>query len=140
MRHNNLLNPTTAVWKSQDTYLDWYGVQAGQNPQASGSPLDWTTNQWPGDWGEVRTVDTHGFGVTPLNLWGPHYWMLDVDMDCSKTFGGWFELKAYVKGGQGWESDIQQANTPYPSHNHFAQCGKINVFAFNEHSALIRDF
>jgi hypothetical protein len=28
--------------------------------------------------------------------WGDHYWMLDVDMDCSQTEGGWFEVKAFL--------------------------------------------
>lgn len=28
--------------------------------------------------------------------WGDHYWMLDVNMDCSKTEQGWFEVKAFL--------------------------------------------
>lgn len=66
--------------------------------------------------------------------------LLDVQMDCSKTVNGWFELKAYVKNGQGWEGDIQQSGAPYASNNHFAQCGKINKFNFNNSSVEIRDF
>lgn len=138
--HNNLNNATTTLWKANDTFLDWYGLESGQNSQAEGTPLDWTTNSWPAAWGPKRTVAVDGYGEEPLNTWGPHHWMLDVEMDCSKTVNGWFELKAYVKNGQGWESNIQQPNAPYASNNHFAQCGKINRFSFNSNSVEIRDF
>jgi len=66
--------------------------------------------------------------------------MLDVNMNCDATVNGWFEVKAYVKNGQGWEADIQQANRPYQSNNHLAQCGKINVFEFGKNSATILAF
>jgi alpha-amylase len=140
IRHNNLKNTTTAPWKSNDAQLDWYGVQAGQSAQAEGTALDWTTNSWPSTWGQYRSVASDGYGEEPLNTWGNHYWMLDVDMDCSKTVNGYFELKAYVKNGQGWESDIQQANTPFASNNHVAQCGKINRFSFSQNEARVVDF
>ncbi len=138
--HNNSLNVTTGPWKIADDFLDWYGLEQGQNTQAEGTAMDWTTNNWPAAWGAKRTVANDGYGEEPLNTWGPHHWMLDVQMDCSKTVSGWFELKAFVKNGQGWESNIQQANTPYASNNHFAQCGKINRFVFNASSVEIRDF
>jgi alpha-amylase len=63
--------------------------------------------------------------------------MLDVMMDCGKTINGWFELKAFIKNGQGWENDINQAGKPYPSNNHFAQCGKVNRFIFGSDFAEI---
>jgi len=88
-------------------------------------------------------VDNEGYGYTALNTWGDHYWMLDVDMDCSQTQNGWFEVKgylAYVTGGGEWEGNINQAGTPYSSNNHFAQCGKINRFIFNDNFAEITDF
>lgn len=95
--------------------MDWYGVQSGQgsyNGQASaGSPLAWTSN----------TASSSGFqslnkyvvkSMAFLNMfvffflpffffricfrWGDHYWMLDVNMDCSETEQGWFELKAFL--------------------------------------------
>lgn len=140
IRHNNLNNETTANWKANDNYLDWYGVEAGQNSEAQGTATDWTTNAWPVNWGAEKTVITDGFGVTSLNTWGAHYWMLDVEMDCSKAVNGWFEVKAFVKNGQGWEGDIAQANTPYLSANHVAQCGKINKFEFNRANVEIIDF
>ena len=54
--------------------------------------------------------------------------MLDVNMDCSKTENGWFELKAYLtNAGTGWEADIAQATctgsvggrAPYTSKKYF---------------------
>ena len=140
IRHNNLLNATTAPWKSNDNYLDWYGLEAGQNTAAEGTAMDWTTNLWPASWGTKRTVANDGYGEEPLNIWGEHYWMLDVDMDCSQTANGWFELKAFVKNGQGWENNINQSGTPYSSQNHMAQCGKVNKFDFNSNSVEIRNF
>lgn len=140
IRHNNLRNTTTAPWKSNDDYLDWYGVEAGQSTAAEGTAMDWTTNFWPDSWGTKRTVAVDGFGEEPLNIWGQHYWMLDVDMDCSAAVNGWFELKAFVKNGQGWENNIAQSGTPYASQNHMAQCGKINMFEFNSNSVQTRNF
>jgi len=140
IRHNNLRNTTTAPWKSNDDYLDWYGVEAGQSTAAEGTAMDWTTNFWPDSWGTKRTVAVDGFGEEPLNIWGQHYWMLDVDMDCSAAVNGWFELKAFVKNGQGWENNIAQSGTPFASQNHMAQCGKINMFEFNSNSVQTRNF
>jgi alpha-amylase len=133
IRHRNLKNATTNPWKQGDNYLDWYGRESSQNLVshgilAEGTALDWTTNQWPADWGEKRTVAANGFGEEPLNQYGPHYWMLDVDMDCAKTADGWFELKSYISNGPGWEGDITQPGAPYASRNHFAKCGHVNVF------------
>ena len=138
--HNNLKSATTTPWKNNESYLDWYGSEAGQSSSAQGTALDWTTNTWPSTWGTKRTVANDGYGEEPLNIWGQHYWMLDVDMDCSKAVNNSFEVKAYVKNGQGWEGDINQAGTPYTSSNHFAECGKINKFEFNSNTVEIRDF
>ncbi|WP_395345479.1 alpha-amylase [Ningiella sp. W23] len=140
IRHQNLRNVTTAPWKLNDSELDWYGVQSGQSNEAEGTALDWTTNSWPAAWGDYKSVAVDGFGEEVLNSWGDHHWMLDVEMDCSRTVNGWFELKAFVKNGQGWESDINQSNTPYTSNNHFAQCGKVNRFSFSQSGVLISDF
>lgn len=136
IRHRNLRNATTKPWKHGDHYLDWYGQEAGQNQlshgiPAQGTPLDWTIDTWPQDWGEKRSVPVHGFGEEALNSFGGHYWMLDVDMDCSKTVNGWFELKSFISNGPGWEADVRQPGTPYVSRNHFARCGRLNVFERN---------
>lgn len=140
IKHNNLRNVTTTPWKINESYLDWYGAESAQSATAEGTPLDWTTNIWPSTWGSKSTVAINGFGEEPLNTWGQHYWMLDADMDCSQAVNGQFEVKAFVKNGQGWEGDIAQANTPYASSNHVAQCGKINKFDFNSSTVEIRNF
>ena len=137
---NNLLNATTSAWKTSDNYLDWYGSETGQGAGAQGSAADWTTDVWPDTWGEKMTVAANGFGEEPLNNYGDHYWMLDVQMDCSNTVNGWFELKTYISNGPGWEADVSQAGTPYVTGNHFAQCGKINVFRRGEAGAEFHDF
>lgn len=138
IRHRNLQNATTAPWKGGDTVLDWYGAEAAQSAAAVGSPADWTTNAWPASgWGPKRTVGVDGFGEELLNRWGPHYWMVDVDMDCSATAGGWFEVKTYISNGPGWEPDVKQQDTPYTSINHMARCGMLNVFRRGDSSAVI---
>lgn len=132
IRHLNLLNTTTAPWKASDDHLDWYGPESGQSAQSMGTPLDWTTDFWPADWGTKRTVSVDGYGETPLNRWGQHYWMLDIEMDCSKTVNGWFELKSFISNGSGWEGDVNQPDRPWATGNHFAQCGKLNAFRRGE--------
>lgn len=141
IRHRNLKNNTTAPWKNGDIHLDWYGKEDGQNEQshgiiAVGTPLDWTTDKWPSNWGHKRTVSEDGFGEEMLNKYGQHYWMLDVDMDCSKTVDGWFELKSYISNGPGWEGDIRQPDAPYSSKNHFARCGYVNVYKRGENKPV----
>ncbi len=137
IKHRNFKNATTTPWKVNDHFLDWYGTESGQSSTAQGSPLDWTTNIWPSSWGTKRTVDIDGYGETPFNIYGQHYWMLDVDMDCSKTVNGWFELKSFISNGPGWEGNVGQPGTPYTSGNHFAQCGKRNVFSRGSNAAEI---
>jgi alpha-amylase len=140
IRHNNLRNITTAPWKINEDYLDWYGSETQQSNEAEGTPLDWTTNAWLNSWGTLRTTAIDGYGQEPLNNWGQHYWMLDVDMDCSKAVDGKFEVKAYVKNGQGWEGNISQNNAPFSSNNHIAECGKVNMFEFNTGNVEVRSF
>jgi YD repeat-containing protein len=136
IKYRNLHNKTTQPWKSGDTLLDWYGKEDGQGAGAEGSALDWTTNAWPAEWGTKPLYDQVGYGETPLNQWGHHYWLLDVDMDCSRTVNGWFELKSYISNGPGWENNVSQPGAPYSSANHFAQCGKINVFKRGDSSPV----
>ncbi|TQF70664.1 alpha-amylase [Pseudoalteromonas luteoviolacea] len=138
IKHLNLRNATTAPWKTGDLHLDWQASESGQSAQAQGTALDWTTNQWPLQWGTKKTYNQHGFGESSLNQWGPHYWKLEVEMDCSKTHQGWFELKAYVKNGQGWEDNIAQQNRPYNSNNHFAKCGMLNMFEFGSNLHFVQ--
>ena len=71
--------------------------------------------------------------------------MMDVVMDCAKGVQAagesWFELKSFISNiGNGWEGNINQPDAPYQSHNHFAKCGKINVFRRNEDAVTYHDF
>lgn len=133
----NTLNPTTAPWKMGDTHLDWYGRESAQTAEspghgfAEGTALDWTIDQWPSAWGPAKYYEVDGSGEDSENTFGAHFWKLDVLMDCSNTVNGWFELKSYISNGPGWEGDIAQGQSngePYVSQNHFAQCGRKNVF------------
>jgi hypothetical protein len=114
--------------RSNDKHLDWYGAETGQNSSIQGSPLVWTTNNA----NNPKKVAIDGYGYTPLNTWGDHYWMLDVQMDCSKgvKIGNdtWIELKSYISNGPGWENNVSQPGAPYASANHFAKCGWLNKF------------
>ena len=163
IEHRNTINyganhepyAITNRWQLNDTHLDWYGAEEfqtferrGPNGQglgpAQGTPLDWTSDSLAGG----RTVLRHGFGFLKENLdagLGDHYWMLDVDMDCGTAvaIGGvhWFELKSFITGvANGWEPDILQADRPWPSGNHFAQCGRINIFERGSSAVTYRDF
>lgn len=141
IRHNNLKNNTTVSWKGGDSFLDWYGIQAGQGSGAEGTALDYTVDVWPSSWGATRTVVVDGFGEEALNSsnsLGVDYWMLDVEMDCSASANGWFEVKSYITNGPGWEADVSQVGAPYASGNHFAQCGKLNIFQRSESNAIIK--
>lgn len=138
IKYRNKLNPYTANWKIGDTLLDWYGLESSQNQGnanglAQGSVLDWTTNNSS----NPNKVAINGVGYSPLNTWGDHYWLLDVDMDCSKTVNGWFELKSFISNGPGWEGNVSQVGAPYSSGNHFARCGQLNRFQRGNNSALI---
>jgi hypothetical protein len=151
IEHRNTINygaahepyPITNRWQLNDRYLDWYGAEEFQIFQrlgpsgqelgiAQGTPLDWTTSNNGSGNGVVR----QGFGFLKENQdagLGDHYWMLDVDMDCESAvnIGGtsWFEVKSFVTNTpNNWEPDINQADRPYVSGNHFAKCGKISIF------------
>jgi len=133
IRHRHFLDDPN---RANDRHIDWYGEEIGQSVGTEGSPLVWTTN----DEDNSHNVDDDGYGFTALNEWGDHYWMLDVDMDCSKTNEGWFELKSYISNGPGWEGNITQSGAPYSSANHFGECGKMNVFiSGQDDSVTIKD-
>ncbi len=129
--------------RMSDRWLDWYGAESSQE-LAEGTPLVWTTN----DSNNAKTVAVDAEGYTPLNTYGPNYWMLDADMYCSNAIeddagNRWVEFKTYVVDSEGngeWEQQILQENTPYQSTNHFAVCGKVNVFRQNQSDALILDW
>jgi len=121
MSHNNTAKkdtlPTEYKWQVGDDHLDWYGLEPGQGDGAHGTPFMWTTNSGAG-----CTVDECGYGDDPENTWGPHYWKLDVMMDCAAANNGTFEVKYYVydrNAGSGWWQS---------GSNFVAKCGQVNVF------------
>lgn len=133
IRYLNTKNSTTQGWKKNDNFLDWYGKESQQSSVAEGSVLDWTTNNSSNQ----HDYESYGFGYSDLNKFGDHYWIFDVEMDCSQTANNWFEFKSFIKNGAGWESDVQQNTTPWKSGNHFAQCGKLNVFQRNQNQPVL---
>ncbi|XP_071515964.1 alpha-amylase-like isoform X2 [Panulirus ornatus] len=129
-------------WRLGDTRLDWMGGQVGQGTYrgqpASGTAMAWTSNH------------SSSPGYQELNTFGDHYWMADVNLDCSQTKAGWFEVKAFLTHANGgWEADITQETPcsgtagglpPYTSRNHLGRCGHFNVFAFNASVCMINTF
>ncbi len=150
IRHRNVLNVTTNPWKQGDAYLDWYGAELPQTGEshgiaALGTPADWTADTWPAQWGPAPSVAVSGYGVEALNAYGASYWMLDVDMDCSRAYPGgdgasYFEVKTYISAGVGWEGDVSQPSTPYVTKNHVAKCGAVTVLRRGHSTAFYRDF
>ncbi|XP_005089737.2 alpha-amylase [Aplysia californica] len=119
------------AWKKGDNFLDWYGAESGQGSfhgrKAQGTPAFWSTN------------DKSNAGYNALNTYGPHYWIIDIEMDCSRAKDGFFEFKALLNGG--WEGDVPASSTctgadagtpPYSSKNHFGRCGYVNVFHWGQ--------
>ena len=163
IEHRNTINygenhepyAVTNRWQANDMYLEWYGreefrptsVEVRRSNDlglAQGTPLDWTTNN-PAN---ASAVIRQGFGFLKENLdasLGDGYWMLDVDMDCETAvnIGGtfWFEVKSFITNlSNGWEPDVNQADRPSMSRNHFAKCWKINIFERGSSSVEYRDF
>ena len=54
----------------------------------AGTPAAWTTN----------VVGKPAY--YSLNVWGPHHWVVLVDMDCSQTQDGWFEFTTVYSLGR----------------------------------------
>jgi hypothetical protein len=163
IEHRNTINygenhepyPITNRWQLNDRFLDWYGREEFQTFQrlgsdekglglAQGTPLDWTTSNSA----NVNSVLRQGFGFLKENQdssLGDDYWMLDVDMDCESavsldgTF--WFEVRSLMTNSPiDWEPDVNQADRPYVSGNHFAKCGKINIFQRGSGAVAYADF
>nr|CAH0104526.1 unnamed protein product [Daphnia galeata] len=87
------------AWRNGDTKLEWFGTQAGLGTylgsSAFGTPLAWTKSN--------STLPEY----QKLTKWGDYHHMVDFDMDCSETEGGWFDVKAYINNfASGWETDI----------------------------------
>jgi len=134
-------------WNVGDTMLDWGPdpePEQGEHPYdpnnpdlvapAMGTPAAWTTN----------VVGKPAY--YSLNVWGPHHWVVLVDMDCSQTQDGWFEFTTvYSLGGEDGEVAISQGDclgevggtAPFTSDKHIARCGFLNVYEFDEDDCQI---
>ena len=130
----------------QESFLDWGPAEQHQG-DAPGTPLVWTTNKCSKNkfvFAEDEQTSCNdaatlkGSGFTNLNKYGDHFWLLDVQMDCSKSINGWFEFKSLIHDSQPLEGPIEQTQfgdypkPVYESQNHFARCGAINVFKRNQ--------
>ncbi|XP_052276417.1 alpha-amylase-like isoform X2 [Dreissena polymorpha] len=122
------------AWSVGDRFLDWNTTaESGQKADAQGTPAVWTTN------------DIQHLGHSSLNQYAPHYWLVDIDMDCSRTQNGWFEFKAFINGQ--WEHNIKSdacigsgAGTPPGSTpNHWAKCGMFNIYHYEKNSCEIKN-
>ena len=141
IQHKTKVPPTFTTysdWEQGDNFLDWWGPEPAQGThnglKAAGTPMAYSTNVK----GNVA--------YQPLNTFGQNYWILVADVDCSATVDGWFELKGYLKGGDGWEADVSQANCGGDiggmhysggGMNHYAKCGALNVFAWNSNACTV---
>lgn len=66
--------------------------------------------------------------------------MLDVDIDCSKTENGWFQIKGFINGQ--WETNIPVTtctgsdSVGIPANmdtgNHWAKCGMLNIYHYSK--------
>ncbi|GAB6025608.1 Alphaamylase [Chamberlinius hualienensis] len=102
---------------------------------ASNVELHWTTN------------DKSDESYNNLNVYGSNYWLLNVKMDCSKTYYGWFDFRVISEDGHEEPEVINKScsgdykiEIPYESTNHVAMCGKINVYKYGTGSCVIRNF
>ena len=77
------------AWSEGDDKLDWDGPQEDQGLfegyESMGTALAWTTDDKTNDY------------YFELNDYGDHYWILDMDMDCSQTQEGWFEFSTIFR-------------------------------------------
>ncbi|XP_055895635.1 alpha-amylase-like isoform X2 [Biomphalaria glabrata] len=117
-------------WSIGDNYLDWIGAEPTQSSWREilpeGSPTISTSN--------IKKSNKYHV----LNTYGEGYWLLDVEMDCSKTVNGFFEVKAFLN--HEFEYDIDQdkmcsgayaMRKPFTSRSHVGMCGAKNVFYIN---------
>jgi len=121
------------AYRNGDMKLDFYGSEYNQatyhGREAEGTAMVWSTNN----------PDSPMYNK--YNRKGDNYWLINMEMDCEQTEQGWFELKAFLRDGEGWERDITDEQdcggniggaAPFTSTNHVARCGFVNVFHFGE--------
>ncbi|CAL4106263.1 unnamed protein product, partial [Meganyctiphanes norvegica] len=91
-----------------------------------------------------KAYEAWGHGDTRF---GPNYWLVDMDMDCTQTDNGWFNVRALVTPRINAEHRIYQKRTchgnvldlcPFKSFHHVAKCGYFNLFKYNDGNCLIK--
>ncbi|XP_046583142.1 alpha-amylase-like [Haliotis rubra] len=161
IRHN--VEPTDetsffAQTSKGDSTLTWSSYESGQGVyregwivrSAEGTPMMWTTD----DESFGTNVDTDGAGYWELNTEGSGYWVVDVDMDCSATQGGWFAFKGYLidlyRYKSEWEGsyinqyscDVNGTRVNVPgaqSWNHYGICGFFNIVRWNDGKCMAQE-
>ncbi|KAK3784090.1 hypothetical protein RRG08_060517 [Elysia crispata] len=118
-----------------DHYLSWAEREDHQSEEAKGTPAVLTTN------------DASQRNFCPLNKFGPDYWMVRFEVDCSSSYNGFFEVKGYYEGLM--ETDVTSSTcsgegaTNPPIHSstggHIARCGYMNVFTWGKPDCQILD-
>ena len=83
-----------------------------------------------------------------FNVWGDHYWVVDMEMECGQTQGGWFEVQGlHSGGGEGGEGEVHQegcggevgGEVPFPTRYHAGRCGFMNVFHYDRNDCHIEN-
>ena len=69
----------------------------------TGIPSIWTTN------------DRENTRQKAINTFGDHCWMVEMQMDCSQTTDGWFQVSASMKNAADQASQEQQGKVLAPS-------------------------
>ena len=92
------INPMPEQWESYDAWmigddlLNWDGAQRDQGLfegyEALGTAGGWTTSD-----------KTNPFYYELNPGLGDHFWIFDLDIDCSQTVDGWFEVQTYYSIG-----------------------------------------
>ncbi|GFN81679.1 alpha-amylase [Plakobranchus ocellatus] len=146
IKHNTLpmITRQRDRWIKGDNFLDYSSrpekgqTAYGNGGYAKGTPAQWTSNK-----------KRHQY-YYPLNIYGEHYWVVDVQMDCLKTENGFFQFRGYTQNGYpenilSNRSSQRCKNMPRSpprksSNTHFAMCGKINVFNWGYYGCQVLDF
>lgn len=107
------------AWSEGVSHLSWHGPEATQgtynNWPALGIPAAWTSN------------DPANALFHSDNLFGDHYWLVDMNLDCDQTENGWFEFKTIFSLGGKCPFHLPGVNLPWLN----GDCVRIKYFSFS---------
>ncbi|XP_046353169.2 uncharacterized protein LOC124133027 isoform X1 [Haliotis rufescens] len=130
------------AWAVGDDFLDYDGGEVGQgqynNVSAAGSPT-------------VRTSkDIASPQYYLYNTLGDDVYSMEVCMNCSQTYNGWFEVYLTWVGGRepqlnqdglcSGNADVNERTRNITGTFHIAFCGKLNEFYTNSSACSISNF